>query len=452
MKYYHVDLVVLKSFELNINKNKLFNKTDHLLVAFSGGVDSVVLSDLLLKAGYGFDMAHCNFQLRGNESHDDHFFCERYAQSIQAKCHVIGFNTKDYALQHKLSIQMAARKLRYDWFNELIVKYGYTHVLTAHHADDHIETLLVNLIRGTGIKGLQGIPEKQGFVVRPLLFASKQEIKDYALKQGLVYREDSSNQEVKYKRNFIRHRIIPELKTLNPSLQETMLSSIHYFRQASEIVTEFAALKYQKIVTEERQQVLIDIGLLRQEEHKETLLFEWLSHKGFNASHIQSLIQILDSEQRIGKSFMSATHQLVIDRQFLIVQPLTKKNDPDSFIIRSLSDTEHLPIQLRFEESDNSIFSNHAYEITIPYHDHLFPLTLRRWKPGDTFKPFGMKGFKKLSDFFKDQKLSLFEKKEVWILENKAHIIWVVGHRVDERCRISEASSKKIKISLVLGS
>lgn len=437
---------MLKRFEVNINKNTLFNKTDKLLLAFSGGVDSVVLADLLHKAGYQIELAHCNFQLRGQEAKDDTSFCESFAKSINAKFHVIYFDTKAYALENKLSIQMAARELRYNWFKTLKAEHCFNYILTAHHANDNIETLFVNLIRGTGIKGLQGIPEKQNDMVRPLLFATKDEIREYADKQNLSFREDSSNQEVKYKRNFIRHQIVPELKKLNPAIEETIHTSIQFFKQSSEIITEYAQLKFQSICKEENNWLYIDIELLILEKQKETLLFEWLYNKHFKTSQIQQLTEALNTEDRVGKLFSSATHQLVIDRKYIIVKTLNKEEEIKEFTITNISDTKHLPIDLSLEETTNVSFSKNTNEISIPYSADLLPLKLRRWKQGDKFKPFGMDGFKKLSDFFKDQKLSFFEKENVWILENKEHIIWVVGYRMDDRCRVMEETEKVLRI------
>ncbi|MBI3520265.1 MAG: tRNA lysidine(34) synthetase TilS [Bacteroidetes bacterium] len=437
---------MLKKFEVNIHKNTLFSKNDKLLVAFSGGVDSVVLTDLLYKAGYQFELAHCNFQLRENEADKDTEFCKNYADAIHSTIHIAYFNTKEYAEQHKLSIQMAARALRYNWFNELVEKHGFTYVLTAHHANDNVETLFVNLVRGTGIKGLQGIPEKQNHVIRPLLFATKENIRDYATKNNIAYREDSSNQEVKYKRNFIRHQIIPELKKLNPALEETFTTSIQFFKQSSEIVTQFANLKFKEICKEENNQLCIEINLLLQEPQKETLLFEWLHSKEFKTSQIQQLTEALLIEDRVGKQFSSASYQLVIDRKYIIVKAINKEQDVKEFVITSVSDIAHLPITLRMEETSDRAFSQNKNNITIAYSDNLFPLTLRKWKQGDKFKPFGMNGFKKLSDFFKDQKLSLFEKECVWILENKEHIIWVIGYRMDDRCKVNKETKKVIKI------
>ncbi len=408
----------------------------------------MVLSDLLHKVGYQFDLAHCNFQLRGTEANQDTEFCETYAKSIHSECHVAYFNTKEYATEHKLSIQMAARQLRYNWFKDLLDKYDYSHILTAHHANDNVETLFVNLIRGTGIKGLQGIPEKQRSVVRPLLFTTKEEIRQYAQQNKLSYREDSSNQEVKYKRNFIRHQIIPELKKLNPALEETLVTSISYFKQSAEIIAEFANRKFKEISKEENGQLFIDIALILKEPQKETLLFEWLNSKSFKANQIQQLTEALHSDQTIGKQFSSATHQLVIDRKYIIVQQLIIENTPTEFIISSLTDTQHLPINLQFEETTNAQFSNDPKDIKIAYSENLFPLTLRKWKQGDKFKPFGLNGFKKLSDFFKDQKLSLFEKESVWILESKEHIIWIVGYRMDDRCKVIEETAKIVRIKV----
>ena len=438
---------MLKQFEVNIHKNDLFSKTDKLLVAYSGGVDSVVLCDLLTKAGYRFDLAHCNFQLRGSEAIDDTAFCERYSKSIQSKCHTIYFNTKNYAVENKLSIQMAARELRYNWFKDLISEHGYTFLLTAHHANDNAETLFVNLTRGTGIKGLQGIPEKQHNIVRPLLFATKEAIKQYAEKENIPFREDSSNQEIKYKRNFIRHQIIPELKKLNTILEETLNTSIHYFKQSSQIVTQFCKSKFNDICEEDNDYLKINIALLLLEPQKETLLFEWLHSKGFNANQIEQLGIVLSDKNNIGKFFESSTHQLVVDRTYLIVKKKINETIAKEFKINSISDTTHLPIKLAFEEIKQVSFSKNKNELYISVTDHFFPLTLRKWKMGDKFQPFGMIGFKKISDYFKDQKLSKFDKQSAWILESNHQIVCILGYRMDNRFKITDDSKRLLKLT-----
>lgn len=438
---------MLKQFEVNILKNDLFNKTDKLLIAFSGGVDSVVLCDLLTKAGYHFDLAHCNFQLRGTEANDDTSFCETYAKLIHAKCHTIYFNTKNYAVENKLSIQMAARELRYKWFKQLISEHGYTYLLTAHHANDNAETLFVNLTRGTGIKGLQGIPEKQNNTIRPLLFATKEMIKNYAKKHNIQFREDSSNQEVKYKRNFIRHQIIPELKKLNPILEETLNTSIHYFKQSSQIVTQFCKSKFKDICEENNERLKINISLLLSEPQKETLLFEWLHPKGFKANQIEQLIIVLSDKNNVGKLFESSTHQLAVDRTYLIVKKKTNEINTTEFKINSISDTTHLPIKLVLEEIKQTSFTNNKNELFISVTDYFFPLTLRKWKTGDKFQPFGMNGFKKLSDYFKDQKLSKFDKEAIWILESNQQIVCIVGYRMDNRFKVTNESNQILKLT-----
>ncbi len=441
---------MLKQFEVNIHKNQLFNKDHKLLVAFSGGVDSVVLAHLLKAANYDFELAHCNFMLRGTEANGDTEFCKEFAKDIGVMCHVVHFQTKDYARQHKLSIQMAARQLRYNWFDELCKKNNNDFILTAHHANDAIETLLVNLTRGTGIKGLCGIPQKQNTVIRPLLFATKQDIIDYSEKNNLKYREDSSNAEVKYKRNFLRHNIIPELKTLNPAFEDTMKLSMQYFSQANEIVVQFSKSKFKTICNENNDVLKIDIHLILAEPQKETLLFDWLQDKNFKASQINQLLETIEQGNFIGKQFETQTHELVIDRSQIIVQQKKEIHLQDIFVIQNPDDTSHLPITLSISKINQKAVSNSKSEILINDTPTLFPLTLRKWKTGDKFKPFGMNGFKKLSDFFKDKKLNLFEKKQIWILESNKEIVWVIGLRLDERQRIETETGKYLKIIVEL--
>lgn len=439
---------MLKQLEVNIRKNDLFVKEHKLLLAFSGGVDSVVLAHLLHGMGYSCSLAHCNFRLRGDEAQSDRAFCESFAKHMGIPFFTKDFDTKAYATEQKLSIQMAARELRYHWFKELMAEQGFDRLLTAHHANDNVETLLVNLVRGTGIKGLQGIPERQDYLVRPLLFASKEDIMTYAEKHQLHYRNDSSNAEVKYKRNFIRHKVIPELKSLNPALEETIHSSVQFFKQSAEIVQAYAKDRYTTICHEAPKQLFININMLSKEPYKETLLFEWLHNKQFKPKQIAQLCEVIHSETHSGKQFSSPTHRLVVDRTHIIVQPIEPEPLQSAYTIASPDDTKHLPIGLSIEEVPEALFSGNKQEIVIPYTEQLFPLTLRRWKQGDKFRPFGMKGFKKLSDFFKDQKFSLFEKEAVWILANREQIIWIIGHRLDDRCRIEETAPRILRITL----
>ncbi len=438
---------MLKQFEVNIHKNALFTKSDKLLVAFSGGVDSVVLAVLLNKAGYNFELAHCNFMLRGNEANDDTKFCENFAETLNCKIHTVFFDTKQYAQQHKLSVQMAARQLRYNWFNDLKQISNYNYILTAHHANDNVETVFVNLIRGTGIKGMCGIPQKQNDVIRPLLFATKQSVLNYATKHSILYREDSSNAEVKYKRNFLRHNIIPELKKFNPTIEETINTSSFYFKQAANIVADFADQKFSIICKTINNQLHVNIHLLLAESQKETLLFEWLRDKNFKSTQIIQLINLLIHGNFTGKQFVSQTHQLIVDREFIIIKTIENENKCYQYTIQSVTNTNHLPINLNFNVIDKKQFSASKNEILIELTANLFPLTLRKWQTGDKFKPFGMLGFKKLSDFFKDEKLNLFEKQQVWILESNKQIIWIINYRLDERFRINNDAINYLKIT-----
>lgn len=440
---------MLKQFEEHILKQQLFTKKSKLLFAFSGGVDSVVLAYLMHKAGYQIELAHCNFKLRGAEANDDTAFCENFAQLINVPFHVIYFDTKEYAQANKLSIQMAARELRYNWFQTLSKEKGFDYIITAHHANDVIETLLINLTRGTGINGLKGIPQQHKNLVRPLLFATKEQILAFAKTHNLKYREDSSNQEVKYKRNFIRHQIMPQLKQLNPSLEQTLLSSISFFKQSADIVAHFAKLKHKEICIESPEQLEIDLILLNQELQKESLLFEWLRTKGFKTNNIEQLCNLLLYDNSTGKLFKTKTHILTIDRKKIIVKPLLIQEESTSYQINSMSEITHLPISLSINKVNElpQVYLNNA--IYIDEASLTFPLTLRKKKVGDKFKPFGMNGFKKVSDYFKDIKLSLFEKKDVWILENTTHIIWIIGYRMDDRCKVTQQTRNIVQVSFL---
>lgn len=438
-----------KKIEQHIVQRQLFNKTDKLLLAFSGGVDSMVLAHILHHLGYQFELAHCNFKLRGQESEEDTAFCEAFAKTISTNIHIQYFDTKTFAKAHKLSTQMAARTLRYNWFNELREQNQFKFILTAHHANDTIETVFVNIVRGTGINGLQGIPEKQEYLIRPMLCASKQEILTYAKLHHINYREDSSNVEVKYKRNFIRHHIVPQLKVLNPAIEETLLTSIQFFKQSAEIVKHFAQDKFFDICKEEEDTLYIHIQALLNEPFKDTLLFEWLFNKGFKTHQIQQLIHSLLCHRLSGKQFTSSTHHIVIDREFMIVKPLLNKIEKE-YIINSITDTQHLPISLSINESDDITITNKTLQIKLDADKVSFPLTLRRWKTGDKFQPLGMKGFKKLSDFFKDQKCSIFDKQNTFILCDQHQIIWIIGHRIDNRVKITEQTKRVLVLSTSL--
>ncbi len=438
---------MLERLSKHIEQNELFSKNDKLLLAFSGGVDSVVLSHLLLALGYKFDLAHCNFNLRGKESKGDEKFCADLAKKAKLNFLSQQFETKKFAAENDLSIQMAARQLRYDWFKSLVQKNKYKYVLTAHHANDNVETLLINLIRGTGINGLKGIPEKQDHLVRPLLFASKDEIIAYAKTNKLKYREDSSNDEVKYKRNFLRHNVIPKLKELNPALERTFEQNIKLFKESADIVKQFTDSKKEEIVSEKNAQVKIDIKKLEKERHKELLLFEFIHPYGFNASQTGTMLKSV-STKLPGKLFFSDSHKILIDRSYLIIEAIKNSEQQKEFQIKDRKAFQDLPFDLSTELISNFEIESNKKIAQLDLNKLEFPLIVRKWQTGDKFKPLGVNGFKKLSDFFTDQKLNQFEKEDVWLLLNKNDIVWVIGYRIDDRYKINEQTKKILKLKL----
>lgn len=438
-------MTVLSRFLSNIHNNALFSKADRLLLAFSGGVDSVVLASLLRAGGYEFALAHCNFKLRGEEAEADERFCREFAESLGVRFHVIQFDTEAYAKEHKLSIQVAARRLRYDWLKQLSKKEGYDSVLTAHHADDSIETFFVNLLRGTGAKGLQGIAMKQGRIARPLLFAFKQDIMNYAEEHQLRYRSDSSNAGTKYKRNAIRHQVIPKLRELSPAFGNTMLHNMQHLGESAEIVNELAKRKQDEICTVSDDTFRIDRRKLLQERHHSTWLFSWLQPFGFNASQLQQMLQCLEQAPATGKLFYSASHQLLIDREDLIVAPKDESTG-ESYTIASAGDVGRLPVSLRIELSEDPAVEAAPHIACLDADLVQFPLTLRHWREGDKFRPLGMAGFKKLSDYLTDEKVSRSGKQKAWVLESNNEVVWLVNHRIDDRFKLSSSTKKMMKI------
>lgn len=417
-----------------------------MLLAFSGGADSVVLAHLLKDNGYKFELAHCNFNLRGKESDLDEKFCVDFAKKIKIKIHVKQFDTKSYVKIKKLSVQMAARELRYHWFNELTNQHHFDFILTAHHANDSIETLLVNLTRGTGINGLQGIPAKQNKIVRPLLYATKTVILNYAETKKIKFRHDSSNDEVKYTRNYLRHKIIPALKKINPSVEQTLLHNIGLFKQSAAIVAEYSAEKRKEIVTEQDGQLKILISPLLKQTSPLVLLHDWLDEYGFNSVQLTQLLTGLE-EKLPGKIFYAEKHQLLVDRNFLIVSLTETEKNEEEFELKNINAFKNLPIKLQAKlVKENKVIADKNIGL-FDYEKIKFPLTLRKWQNGDKFMPLGMNNFKKVSDFFISNKVPLTEKNKIWILANSNNdIIWIIGYRIDERYKLQPQSEQFLKI------
>ncbi len=436
-----------KKIESNILKNQLFSKKHSLLLAISGGIDSVVLAHLLKKAGFNFSLAHCNFKLRGKDSDADEAFCKALAKELDVKFYVQAFDVEAYCKKNRVSVQMAARDLRYDWFNELIKKNKFDFLVTAHHANDVIETVFINLLRGTGIKGLKGIPEKTGNIVRPLLNFTKEEINAFAKKEKISYRTDKSNLEAKYERNLLRLEVLPKLKKIHPNLEQTFLNNVANFKEEAEIVNEFLTEKTKLLVSKKGTQVVIDKLKLKKEKHLQTLLHHILESFGFTLSQITDIRTNLIENGETGKLFFTSSFTLTIDRKLIIIKPGVEKTS-ESIRLNSLNELKSFDL-LKLEEIKEfkSIQNN---ELVIEKNKLIFPLTIRQKQTGDKFRPFGMKGFKLISDFLKDQKLNAFEKENCRLLENgNGDIIWVMGHRSDDRYKIETKKNNLLKLTLV---
>jgi tRNA(Ile)-lysidine synthase len=439
---------LLQRFQQYVKKEHLFSSSDKLLIAVSGGVDSMVLCDLCYRCGYAFEMVHCNFQLRGEESMRDEAFVlssgKKYGKDVLLK----RFDTKQYAETNKLSIQEAARKLRYEWFEELISSNSSTlnYLLTAHHADDNIETLLMNFFRGTGIQGLHGILPKQQHIVRPLLFASKEELLVYANENQLSWVEDSSNQSSKYTRNYFRNELIPQLQKVFPSVKHHLTDNINRFREIEIIYRQSVEWHKKKLLEQKGNELYIPILKLRKTAPLNTILYEIISDYNFSADQVKEVIQLMDADN--GSYIASASHRIIKHRNWLIISSLQAAAAAHVIIDSPAAHLQFADGSLAFTilpANSPPETSNH-----IAYLDAdliRFPLILRKWKAGDYFYPLGMRKKKKLARFFIDQKLSRIEKEKVWVLEMDHKIIWVVGYRIDDRFKVGPATKNILKIT-----
>jgi len=431
---------MLDRFHKYINQNDLFRANDKLLVTVSGGIDSVVLCHLLEQSRFNFSIAHCNFGLRGEESDGDEAFVETLAEDLRVNIHIKKFDTLAFAHKNKVSIQMAARDLRYDWFHFIAEKENYNFILTAHHQNDSVETVLLNLVRGTGIAGLHGIKPKSGKIVRPLLFATKEEVKQYAIENGLNWREDSSNQSSKYHRNLLRNEVMPLLKKINPNLEETFQQTIEKIVAAESIYNNYVEGCKSEFVRSNPEYTSIEFQFLKEESEPVLILFDMLREFGFNYTQTKEIISSIDSEP--GNKFISNSHLLVVDRSHLII---TKKSNQseltylsihiDTGIINFYEDN----IQLQLKMGTDIVISDEPHIAFLDYDKLNFPLILRRWQPGDQFQPLGMKtGKKKISDFLNDIKMPLNLKENVHVLLSNNEIVWVVGLRIDDRYKAKQ--------------
>lgn len=442
-----------------ISQNNLLKPDDRLVLGVSGGKDSVLMAHLFHAAGYQFSIAHCNFCLRGEESDGDEAFTRSLAARLQVPFHHVRFDTKEAAAGPGVSIQMAARKFRYEWFDSLCREHQYTRIAIAHHKSDSTETVLLNLIRGTGISGLHGILNKRGQIIRPLLFLSSDEIDYLVSANEIAYREDSSNASVKYARNLIRHEIIPKMKQLNEGLDATFEHNSRRFLQLETYLNEqVAKLRLELFKFKDENTAEIDLEALRQLRSAELLLFELFRPYHFEENILQDLIRSWHSHS--GKIFRSGTHTLLLDRGKLI---LRKRDDLSDLVGDKKDSVPKLLTTMIFKDTREFYWKENHFKVSRAHPEDIhfsgdskkayfdadllqFPLILRQWKEGDYFCPLGMKGRKKVSDFFINRKLSRFEKQGVGILENgNDDILWLVGHRSDNRYKVT-AETKNIYI------
>ena len=433
---------MLREFKSFVKEHQLFAPNEKILLAFSGGADSVCLLDLLLKTSLAVELAHVNFQLRGEESLADEEWVKQWAKTKGLPCHCIHFDTKKYAAEKGLSIEEAARNLRYAWFLELMQQYGFTKLATAHHGDDQTETFLLNLVKGRGISGQTGILPKRDYIIRPLLFATKSQILTYCQQNQLAYRIDSSNLDTAFQRNFLRLKVIPLLKELNPNLNDAIEKEIEYRRQASTLLE--AQIK--NILHEAIEESSISLTKLRPHPYGLLALYRFLANYQFNYSQCQDLW----NAKLNGKHIVSSTYQAVLHQESILVERLSTEGEERVYPVFLGENLDPISIHCEILKP-NSIFTQSKETVFLDASLLKFPLLLRHWRMGDYFVPSGMKGKKKISDYFIDQKMSLLEKKNSWLLCLGENIVWVVGRRVDERFLAKKKTEVILRVALVSG-
>lgn len=441
---------MIEKFKSFVGENKLFTTSDRILLAVSGGMDSMALVVLLYRSGFDFAIAHCNFKLRGKEADADEGFVKQTADRYHVPFYSRSFDTGRYARQNNISVQMAARDLRYAYFDEVAREYAYDHIAIAHHLDDQTETFFINLLRGCGIAGLHGIRLRQGKIVRPLMFTTRKEIKSFVKRNNIPFRVDHTNNETKYMRNKIRHLVIPALMEINPDFQKEMAGNISRLADVEEIFKREIDRIREEIIVEKNGLVELDIAKLMSAQPVRTILFELIRGYGFKESDLDSIINALGASP--GKIFFSPGHQLLIDRKKILITPKKKNNINEAYYYIDESDrvfSGPFRLELSILPADGYNIPTEKDTASLDHAKLVFPLRLRRWEQGDQFMPLGMKHRKKLSDLFIDEKYSRIEKGNTWVLCSGRDIVWVIGERIDERYKISTETKKVYRISIL---
>jgi tRNA(Ile)-lysidine synthase len=437
---------LLNEFNKFISDNRLVKPADKILLAVSGGIDSMVMAYLFHQQGYTTGLAHCNFSLRAGDSDKDEEIVRQFAEKHEIPFFTKRFETKSFAKKNRISVQMAARELRYNWFEYIREKHGYDYIAIAHNLNDNIETLLINLIRGTGLAGLAGMKPSVNRIIRPLLFASRQDIITFRDRNNIEFREDRSNADTKYIRNKIRHLVIPVLKEINPSIETTLNETAERFSGLNEIVSKYISRLRDNISEENDQLIVFNINLLKKHIDNRAIVFELFKPYGITSAILTDLLKIIQG--KTGGQVITETHRIIKDRNEIIVSAGAIR-DEVSYTIKGIGDFSEFPgissaKNIRITESYE--IPDEPYFACIDFQKVSFPMIIRKWKPGDHFYPLGMSQKKKLSDYFIDNKYSRFDKENIFILESDGKIVWIIGDRIDDRFKITSSTKKGLLI------
>ncbi len=441
---------MIDRFRYFIDENNLIQKGDRILLAVSGGIDSMVMTHLFLTSGYEIGIAHCNFALRAEESDMDEKLVSVFASEHGIPFFSIRFDTKSYSRENGISVQMAARELRYDWFEQIRSQNGYTTIAVAHNLNDNIETLLINLTRGTGITGLTGMRPVANKIIRPLLFATRMEIQEYCTHRKITFREDKSNADTKYLRNKIRHQVLPLLREINPSIESTLKETIEILTGSSEIINDYISLLRQKVSVKKGDNISFNIIQLLPHIHNRAVLFELFRPYGIGEISPGDLTNIIKG--KTGGQLFTGSHRIIKNREEILVS-VQKEDDKGKKLINTPEDLETVP----FVESATSVSIDRGFIIPTGPHELcmdsdklIFPLIVRKWNRGDFFYPLGLNHRKKLSDYFIDNKYSIFDKSNALILESDGQIVCILGDRIDNRFRITDTTRNALIIKTAM--
>lgn len=443
---------MLKDFKNFIEHNGLINKGEKVLLAISGGVDSMVLAKLMIEGGYRISLAHCNFHLRGEDSNRDENFVRRFADSNALELFVKEFDTETFAAENSLSIEMAARQLRYSWFEELKKENNFDKVAVAHHSDDQIETFFINLLRGSGIKGLKAMKAVNGFYIRPLLWTNRKMIETYAKENGIAWVEDYTNAETNYLRNKIRHNIIPAFDEIKNNARQSLNFSINCLSAENDLFRNLIEEKLSDIEYVNGDYRSIDNVFFTKNESGKQFLFEWLRRYDFNYGQCESMYEAM-MQAKSGTLFYSKEYCVSVQNNK--VEIFKNESDKEEYLVEKAQTDIKIPFSMKMKCVDNDdnfiLVKNPSLTAQFDMDKIKFPLKIRRWKQGDRFKPLGMKGSKLLSDFFNDLNFSTFQKQNVWIMEDAdATILWVVGHRISDKVRIISSTKHIFQCDIVI--